>query len=132
MAEETSSLAADAAGVARDERDARGDAVTAQLLKLFEDLQVRVMTHMDEESQIIRGLASGLAELTARTEQFLLAFPGGDAKTHCEYHQLLIDTARDKAEFWKKMRYDLIRWGLFGLAGWALYAMWKAFLLGPK
>lgn len=132
MAEAISSVAADHAAAARDERDVRGDAVTAQLLKLFEDLQSRVMSHMDEEATIIRGLSSGLSELTAKTEQFLSAFPGGDAKAHCEYHQLLIDAARDRSEFWKKMRYDLTRWGLFGFLVWGLYALWKAFLLGPK
>lgn len=132
MGEEASVTAADVAAAARDERDVRGDAVTAQLLKLFEELQARVLLHMDEESKIIRDLSSGLVELTAKTNQFLSAFPDGDAKAHCEYHQLLIATARDKSEFWKKMRYDLVRYGLLGFLAWGLYYLWKAFLLGPK
>lgn len=118
--------------LAQDERSVRSDAVTAQLLAMFQTLQTQMLSHMDREGTVIQGMLTELAALSAKTDRFLAAFPDGDPKSHCEYHELVISTMRDKHDFWKKMRYDLIRWGVFGFALWGLYALWRAFLLGPK
>jgi hypothetical protein len=46
------------------------------------------------------------------------AFPDGDAKAHCDYHEALIRQATKRSEFWEKMRYEIYRYGLIGFAIW--------------
>ena len=60
------------------------------------------------------------------------AFPFGDPHGHRTHHEALIQKAEQRAEFWKKMSFELSRWGLLGFVGWVLYSLWKSFLLGPK
>ena len=60
------------------------------------------------------------------------AFPGGDAEGHCSSHKALIAKAEARTKFYNKLTFELTRGGLFAFAGWVLYALWKAFLLGPK
>jgi hypothetical protein len=130
--EEAKEVAAEAHGAARDDKDARGDALTAQLLNMFETLQNNMLRHMESEGAVVQALQISITALTVKTDRFMAAFPDGDPRAHCEYHELLIATAREKKEFWTKMRYDLTRLGLLAFSLWALYALWKSFLLGPK
>lgn len=61
-----------------------------------------------------------------------LAFPDGDAAGHREAHEDQIRIYKDRADFWKKMLFEVSKWGLLGVLGWAGYALWKAFLAGPR
>lgn len=133
MIEQTPQEAFDAAHVlAQDERSVRSDAVTAQLLSMFQALQEQNAIAHAKDREVVQGMLKELSALSAKTDRFLSAFPDGDPKSHCEYHELVIATMRDKREFWKKLRYDIVRWGVAGLLVWAAYALWRAFLLGPK
>jgi hypothetical protein len=79
--------------------------------------------HMrDETVQLAEAIASIMNK----------SFPEGDPHGHRKHHELAIKAAEDKAAFWDKMRFELSRLGLAGFTVWALYALWKAFLLGPK
>lgn len=60
------------------------------------------------------------------------AFPGEDPEGHRRYHEAVILAAEDRAAFWKTMRNEISKYGLIGVVGWACYALWQAFLLGPK
>ena len=46
------------------------------------------------------------------------AFPDGDADGHRRYHQAQIIALENRAEFWKKMQYEITKWGLIGFIGW--------------
>ena len=69
------------------------------------------------------------AELEAA---MIRAFPDGDPEGHRRHHEAVIRAAEARAEFWSKMRFELIRWGLFGFLGWAAVQLWLGFINGPK
>lgn len=69
---------------------------------------------------------------SAVKEAMYSAFPDGDPDGHRRHHEAVIKQAEEQAAFFKKMREALIQYGLFGFVGWAAYALWQAFLLGPK
>lgn len=96
------------------------------LIKQVHDNQVslseKLNQHMNEETQ---ELAQAITELMKD------AFPGGDPSGHRRRHELELEELKEKAEFWKKMRLALAQWGLLGFAGWLVYTVWNALLLGP-
>lgn len=85
-------------------------------------LDAKLTDHMTNETQ---ELAEAMAQMMAS------AFPEGDPDGHRKHHELVIRQAEAKAVFWEKMRFELVRWGLIGFLGWAVYALWHAFLAGP-
>lgn len=60
------------------------------------------------------------------------AFPGGDPIGHRSAHEAQMQAVLDRAAFWKKMRFEITKYGLLGLVGWLVYAAWLAFLRGPR
>ena len=65
-------------------------------------------------------------------EAMASAFPDGDPDGHKRHHEAVIKAAEERAELLAKLKLELIKWGLFGFLGWALYLLWQGFLLGPK
>jgi len=94
-----------------------------QLQASQDALNDKLTAHMTEEAQ---ELASAIERLMSD------AFPAGDPAGHKRYHEAFIQQAEDKAEFWKKMRLELAKWGLLGFLGWAVVTLWQAFLHGPS
>jgi hypothetical protein len=86
------------------------------------ELDKRLLQHMDDETKT---LAKEVAELMGK------AFPEGDPDGHRRHHELVIAKAEKQAAFWDRMLFELCRWGLIGFVGWAVIAVWKAFLQGP-
>jgi len=70
-------------------------------------------------------LAEEIASLMCKS------FPEGDPDGHRAAHEAWIKREEDKAEFWKKMRFEVSRWGIMGLLGWLAIVAWKAVLQGP-
>ena len=60
------------------------------------------------------------------------SFPEGDPEGHKRHHELVIQREEERVAFWHNMKVKLTEWGLIGFAGWAFYALWAAFLKGPK
>ena len=60
------------------------------------------------------------------------SFPNGDAVGHCTAHHAYIQAAVDRAEFWKKLLFELTKYGVIGLLGWLALIVWTGFLKGPK
>jgi hypothetical protein len=58
------------------------------------------------------------------------AFPNGDTIAHREAHEAWIDEVKSRADFWKKMKFELAKWGLIGFLGWSAIQLWQAFLKG--
>ncbi len=59
-------------------------------------------------------------------------FPDGDPTGHRRYHEAEMARIEARAAFWEKMRFELAKWGLIGFAAWALQALLRAVLSGPK
>ncbi len=137
MAEEQEArFRADAAAevhtVERDAKDMRSDRITAKLLDMVDHLQRDVLDHMRKEGETVRELKDGLARVEKRVEDFVQAFPAGDAIQHRLAHEAQIEAAREKKEFWAKIKFTLTALVLTAIIGWAAFALWAAFLLGPK
>lgn len=78
--------------------------------------------HMKDETL---ELAEAIASIMRK------AFPEGDPAGHRATHEADIQAAKDKAEFWKKMRFELSRAGLLAFLLWAAVQLWKGALSGP-
>lgn len=59
------------------------------------------------------------------------AFPSKDPTAHRKYHESLIQKAEEKAEFWKKMRVEIGKWGLISVLSFLALSVWRSFLSGP-
>lgn len=94
-------------------------------------------------NQVLSGMSDLAQKLTDNNEDLkaeikssvgdlkAAAFPEGDPDGHRKHHEADIKAAEEKAEFWKKMRYELMQKGLIVFVPWAIYALWGAFLTGP-
>jgi len=71
-----------------------------------------------------------LAELTRAVQGLMRAFPNDDADGHRLYHEEVIATQRARKEFWQKLTFELVKWGVVGFAGWAAVQLWSGFLKG--
>jgi hypothetical protein len=61
----------------------------------------------------------------------LEAFPNGDMQGHRLYHESIIARNREVATFFKKLTFELAKWGLIGVLTFLIYAAWTKFLQGP-
>jgi len=86
-------------------------------------LQKKVGEIRDDES---------LALAEAVNKLMIASFPGGDPIGHKAIHEADIQAAKDKAEFWHKMRFELSRAGLLGFLAWAGVQLWHGALAGPS
>lgn len=64
-------------------------------------------------------------------DKLLEAFPNRDTEGHRLYHESIISRNRDIGEFFKKLTFELAKWGLIGLISFLIYAAWTKFLQGP-
>lgn len=88
----------------------------------LDKLDSRLTKHMTDETM---ELAQEISRLMAD------AFPEGDPKGHRKHHEAVIAKAEARAEFWKKLSFEISKGGLLGFLTWALYALWQYFLQGP-
>lgn len=63
---------------------------------------------------------------------FTRAFPDGDPEGHRHHHEIVIAAAQRRLELWDMLKKETAKWGLLGFLAWAGYALWQAFLLGPR
>lgn len=60
------------------------------------------------------------------------AFPGDDPEGHRRYHEALIDEAVQRKEFWRKLFFEVSKYGLIGFLGWLFIQLWNGALKGPQ
>ena len=65
------------------------------------------------------------------TDMMKKAFPEGDPEGHRRHHELVIQRAEESAEFWRKMRIEIGKWGLISVIGFLVVSAWHSFLQGP-
>ena len=102
------------------------DAVLVLVQMVHADVQTLKVKIDDVRTDESLALAEAVATL------MLKAFPEGDPDGHKAAHEADIQAAKDKAEFWKKMRFELSRAGLLGFLAWAVIQIWKGALAGPQ
>ncbi len=88
-----------------------------------------------DNALIIRRLdeiAAHVTTLSATTERLALGFPGDDPAGHRAYHEAVIRRIEARAAFWQKLTFELVKYGVLGFLGWSAFALWQAFLRGPK
>ena len=88
-----------------------------QVQKSVDSLQTAVKEHIADQPAQRKAMI---------TEMLNEAFPNGDHQAHRRYHESLIKAAEDKAQFWKKMRDELAKWGLLLFAGWVIVSLVQA------
>ena len=94
---------------------------SAAVIKLIGQLQESVDSLRDTVNNHIDGLDGQRKTIIA--ELLKEAFPKGDHEAHRRYHESLIRTAEDKAQFWKKMRDELAKYGLLGFTIWVVVSL---------
>ena len=90
------------------------DAVILLLQTVYDKLETmdaKLTQHMTDETLV---LAEEIAKLMNK------AFPEGDPEGHRAYHDASIKAAKDRADFWAKMRFEISKWGLIGFLGWSV------------
>jgi len=55
-----------------------------------------------------------------------------DTSGHRSYHEEIIEQAKARTEYWRKMTFELSKYGLIGFVLWAATQLWAAFIAGPK
>jgi hypothetical protein len=76
-------------------------------------------------------LQDHITEEESTLKRFIAGFPGEDPVSHCAAHLEWIEEVKERKEFYRKMRFELARWGLLGFLGWAFFQLWSGFLKGP-
>ncbi len=79
----------------------------------------------DQRHDEALALAEAVVALT------LKAFPEGDADGHRLAHLKQMEAIEARAEFWKKMLFEVSKYGLIGVVGWMALKLWTAFIAGP-
>jgi len=123
-----------------ENRSARqGDVVIAEILSAVHSVNETVQevngilrSHMHDHEMNQQALERIIGSIRLEVGQALHGFPNNDPKGHREYHEARINEINNRAEFWRKMTFELSKWGLVGFLGWAALAMWQSFLHGPK
>lgn len=107
------------------------------------DGDARMMGLLVEIGRKLDALAESHTETRNKLEQHMLeedeeiakvrsAFPGGDMMGHRAYHEEVIAQIKDRREFWKKLSFELAKWGLIGFLGWLVIQVWHGALKGPQ
>lgn len=97
----------------------------AELLTIVREIEGVLKSHMHDNEMNQQALVE-------RLEHIATGFPGNDPEGHRIFHEAYIRKLEERAAFWRKMTFELSKYGLMGFLGWAAYALWKAFLMGPK
>ena len=97
--------------------------LVSQIHQKVDDLDKR-LTQQTHDATL--KLAEEIAALMCK------AFPGEDPDGHRKFHEEQMQIVADRAEFWKKMRFEICKWGIAGLLGWLVVIAWRAVLQGPK
>ena len=102
---------------------------TAALLVLVTQVHADVQTFGKQLQDQRKDEALALAEAVATL--MVKSFPEGDAEGHRKMHEAEMKAVEARAEFWKKLLFEITKYGLIGVVGWLALKIWTAFLAGP-
>lgn len=73
------------------------------------------LLHQKHEEVSIHEVIETLERNTEMINSILDAFPDGDVRRHREYHDQLIATAKEQQDFWRDLKLDLAKKGLWSV-----------------
>ena len=97
-------------------------------------------TPREEKSELPAGSAELLLKINELLDEkirsghedlkrlMISGFPDDNPVTHRIAHESMMRQIEARAQFWEKLRFELIRYGLLGFIGWAAVNGWKAFI----
>ena len=92
------------------------------------------LTHIEQQ---LSSLTSSIVSYMDRQTDIAVAFPKDshtgepDYDGHRSAHEQFIAESKARTEFWKKMHFELVKWGLLGFLGWLLVqVVWPALAKG--
>jgi len=92
------------------------------------------LTHIEQQ---LSSLTQSITSYMDKQTDIAVAFPKDphtgepDYDGHCSAHEQWIAESVARTEFWKKMRFELVKWGLLGFLGWLLVqVVWPALAKG--
>ena len=110
--------------------DRRQPSEDKALLILVQQVHADVVTFGKQLDKQRKDEALALAEAVVALT--LKAFPEGDADGHRKAHEAQMIAIEARAEFWKKMLFEVGKYGIVGVIGWLVVKVWVAFLAGPN
>lgn len=105
---------------------------TRKLTEAISEVDGILKSHMHDHEVNQRSLENIVTSIRLEINHALKGFPNDDPLSHREYHEAKIEQIKSRAEFWKKMTFELSKMGLLGFVAWVVYSMWISFLHGPK
>lgn len=98
---------------------------------------------LEKQNEKLEELAKNVSDYVAKLDDHIKGeehfmkliidgFPNSDPAGHRHYHEAKIREAEERADLYRKLRFELTKWGLIGFIGWLVTVGWKAFLQGPK
>lgn len=107
------------------------DPVLAELLQMVSETHGILRSHMHDHDLNHQAVETKLEDLHKEIGIVVQGFPENDPLAHREFHAEYARRMKEKADFWRKLSFELSKYGLIGFLGWTAYALWKAFLQGP-
>ena len=113
-----------------DECRSEVDAAIGDLHKRLESVEsIQQLIHkIYESTNATEGRVSNLmisfSSYAAKQELIASGFPSGDPTGHRRAHEIFIDQARSKAEFWNRMREEAGKWGVLSVIGFLAASIW--------
>lgn len=115
-----------AAGIVVEQRRSSDNPALLLLVQtVHEDVKLFKKQLDEQRHDDALALAEAVVALT------LKAFPEGDADGHRMMHEKQMQALENRNEFWKKMLFEVSKYGLIGVIGWGVLKLWTAFLAGP-
>ena len=74
----------------------------------------------------VKNLMISFSSYAAKQEDLATAFPDGDPDGHRKAHEAWIRREQARAVFWERIRDEAVKWGIFGVIGFVVMAVWMA------
>jgi hypothetical protein len=115
-----------------EECRAEVDGAISDLHRRLESVEsIQQLIHKIYEStnsteQRVTNLMISFSSYSAKQDLIANGFPNSDPEGHRKAHELFIKHAEAKAVFWGKMRDEAAKYGILGVLGFILMAVWIA------
>ncbi len=103
-----------------------------RMFELLMEIARKLDTLSDSHTETRNMLTEHIKEEEEVIAEMRGAFPGGDPAGHRAYHDEVIDQLKSRKEFWRKLSFELSKWGLIGFLGWLIIQVWHGALKGPQ
>lgn len=101
----------------RKDENARHERLDAEISDRFRFIHER----FDNMEEKIHHLNDSISAFMGKSEVLFDAFPNQDPDGHRRAHEMQIEEARERKEFYATMKKELAKYGLLGFAGWLFF-----------